>query len=65
MGAHYRAADISIPGSTDSLRAMEKMARQRCNMLVVMQDDEIVGYVTRSLIMNAYFEKRDLKLGGG
>lgn len=65
VGAHYRAADISIPGSTDSLRAMEKMARQRCNMLVVMQDDEIVGYVTRSLIMNAYFEKRDLKLGGG
>ncbi len=62
---HYREVDISIPGSMDSLRAMEKMARDRCNMLVVTQGDEIVGYVTRSLIMNAYFEKRDLELPRG
>ncbi len=62
---HYRAVDISIPGSTDSLRAMEKMAREHCNILVVTQGDEIVGYVTRSVIMQAYFEKRDLELHSG
>jgi CIC family chloride channel protein len=62
---HYRSIDITIPGSADSLQAMEKMEREHSNVLVVTQNDDVVGYVTRSLIMRAYFEKRDLRLGDG
>ncbi len=62
---HYRQVDISIPGSTDSLQALERMEREHTNILVVTQNDEVVGFVTRGLIMRAYFEKRDLRIGGG
>ena len=62
---HYRQVDISIPGSTDSLQALERMEREHSNILVVTQNDEVVGFVTRGLIMRAYFEKRDLRIGGG
>ncbi len=50
--------DIIISPKNDTVEAMEKMGNNKVGLLVVKDNDKILGITTRNKIIKKYFEKR-------
>lgn len=57
---HYR--DIMIPADADAMAAFERMQKRGTDVLMVEENETVVGYVTKNLLLKKYFEKRDMLL---
>ena len=52
--------DIEIDINEDTATALKKMTGNKCGLLIVKENEKIVGITTRNMIIKKYFEKRHL-----
>ncbi len=56
---YVKRGDFTINGREPLLNALEKMERNQCSLLVVLDDDDkIIGITTRNKIIKTYFKKK-------